>query len=104
MPDTRTTTQRGYGTAHMKARQAALARLRDGDSCAQCWHDKRIHHPMYQAHAARLDLSHNDTRTGYIGLSWRACNRQEAAIRGNRLRGLQRHTLTATQSRHSRIW
>lgn len=93
-----TTTARGYGHDHAKVRKAALVSLRDGDPCAQCWHDYRIVHPMFRAAAKLLDLSHNQARTDYIGLSWRRCNRREGASRGNRLRGQRSVT------RYSRIW
>lgn len=83
-----TTTQRGLGSSHQRARRAALAALRDGDPCARCGH------PMYRAQARMLDLDDFPGRA-YGGpqvklLSHRSCNRRAgqaitAAI--NRARG-----------------
>jgi hypothetical protein len=95
-----TTTQRGYGTRdHGRARKTALAQLRDGDPCAECRELGR-YHPMYRSQAAALDLSHNRTRTGYLGLSHAHCNRREGAIRGARIR----HATTQHRTRYSRQW
>lgn len=90
------TTARGYGWTHVQARNSALAALRDGDLCAQCaLVGKR--HPMFRAASPLLDLSHTDDRKRYIGLSWRACNRRDGAVRGNAKRKPQ-------PMRYSRVW
>ena len=39
-----------------------------------------------------LDLAHGSDG-GYLGLAHSACNRAEGAARGNRLRGLRRHSV-----------
>ncbi len=93
----KSTVERGYGRQHQLARKIAIARLVDGQPCAQCWYDRQIIHPMYKMFAAKLDLSHTADRTGYTGLSWAACNRREAAQRGNAARGRQ-------QQRKSSVW
>lgn len=62
-----TATERGYGEEHRRAREQAIAEWQDGDPCARC--DGPMHH------GEPVDLDHNDDRTGYLGLSHRACNR-----------------------------
>lgn len=59
--------ERGYDGAHSRARRDAIAAWEDGDPCARCAA------PMY--HGEPVDLDHTDDRTGYLGLSHRACNR-----------------------------
>lgn len=63
-----TTTQRGYGHKHQKARRAYVEAFRSGDPCARCGD------PMV-GDASLFDLDHTDDRTGYLGLSHRECNR-----------------------------
>lgn len=67
-------TERGYGGAHKTTRKRYIAAHKPGDPCARCgdpmWDDVRL-----------LDLDHNDERTGYLGLSHRACNRRTAGSR-----------------------
>jgi hypothetical protein len=76
---TQTTSQRGYGTSHQKARAAAIAAHRDGDPCARCGH------PMH-GDPANLDLDHSDDRTQYRGLAHRQCNRSAGGRKGRRQR------------------
>lgn len=84
------TTQRGLGHQHQRARKAALAALRDGDPCARC-EQRGVYHPMYRAAASLLDL--DDFPGRMFGgpqvkrLSYRACNRSHGAALGNRTRG-----------------
>ena len=56
---------------HKTLRKRLLADLtrRPGQPCARCGL------PMYVAQL--LDLDHTDDRTGYLGLSHRACNRRD---------------------------
>lgn len=61
------TTERGYTAEHQRRRAEALADWQDGDPCARC------NSPML--HGTPVDLDHTDDRTGYLGLSHRACNR-----------------------------
>jgi len=85
----RSTTERGYGYQHRKARTAALKALRDGDPCSRCGG------PMF--HGQQLDLDHTDDRSGYLGLAHAGpCNRSAGARKGNQQRG--------TRPRRSRIW
>jgi hypothetical protein len=62
-----TTTQRGYGTSHQRARRQHAAAFRPGQPCARCGR------PI--ATLEQADLGHNDDRTGYNGLEHAACNR-----------------------------
>lgn len=64
-------TARGYGAAHQKARIEALAEFRPGDPCVRC--EKPVYDPPEM-----LDLDHTDDRSGYLGLSHRSCNRATA--------------------------
>lgn len=70
-PKLATTTQRGYGSEHRKARAAAVEVFRPGDACARCGE------PMLDP-VEMLDLDHTDDRAGYLGLSHRSCNRATA--------------------------
>lgn len=65
-----TTTQRGYGWAHQKARADAIRDMHDGDPCSRCGG------PMYRAESRALDLDHRDDRTTYRGLAHAYCNRK----------------------------
>ena len=95
-----TTTQRGYGAAHVKILKPSIARWRPGDLCAWC------HQPMMDRWMANrrgkrvsaIHLGHTADRTGYLGLMHAHCNTSEGASRGNRQRGMVR----AWQS--SRAW
>ncbi len=57
--------------AHKALRKRLVADLarRPGQPCARCGR------PMYVSQL--LDLDHTDDRTGYLGLSHRACNRRD---------------------------
>ena len=62
-------TARGYGHRdHVVVRQRRVDALRDGDACAQCRTEGK-YHPMFRSQIPKLHLSHNDARTGHIGLS-----------------------------------
>ena len=61
------TSDRGYGTAHAKARAAAAARHNPADPCVRC--GKRLG-PM----GPWLHYDHNAARTGYLGFSHASCN------------------------------
>jgi hypothetical protein len=62
-----TTSERGYGLAHQKARRAAIAAYNPGDPCARCGM------PMTDD-PSLLHLDHTDDRSGYLGLSHMMCN------------------------------
>lgn len=91
-------TARGYGAEHRRARSKALKDLRrnDGQACARCGQ------PMWHADAALLDLDHTDDRTGYRGLAHRGCNRRagQAVAAGRR----RRAPAPAVASPRSRAW
>lgn len=78
------TTERGYGHQHRKAR-AQWARSVERGS-VRCWRCGRVIHP-----AAPWDLGHDDyDRSRYRGPEHRACNRGAAAVKGNRSRARRR--------------
>ena len=79
-------TSRGYGVAHQAMRKAAIQALTDGDPCARC------HGPMYRSQ--RLELDHNDDRTGYLGLSHRRCNQLAAAKKGGMVTSMRKRAKT----------
>ena len=60
--DTRTTTSRGYGWPHRKARAAAAKRHRPSDPCVRCGKPLGPIGPG-------LHYDHNSTRTSYLGFS-----------------------------------
>jgi hypothetical protein len=75
-----------YNSAEHKALRARLrAELIPGQPCPQPFPDgTRCGQPMWPGQ--RLDLGHNDTRTGYIGLVHHVCNIRAAAIKANKTR------------------
>lgn len=92
MPRRGTTTQRGYGAPHQRARRQLKAAMRDGDPCCRCGL------PMYRW---QLELGRNDMRgidadhhaqARALGgplpdaLAHRRCNRRAGAVLGNHLR------------------
>ena len=81
---TLTTTQRGYGSSHQKARAQAAAQHHPSDPCSRCGHPLG---PM----GHWLHYDHRDDRSGYLGFShgkrpcpWcgKRCNEQAAASAG----------------------
>jgi hypothetical protein len=66
--DNRTTTQRGYGWTHQRARLQAIRGMVDGQACTRCGL------PMWRAEAHTLHLDHTDDRGGYRGLAHPTCN------------------------------
>jgi hypothetical protein len=89
----------GYDQRHKDRRAAALAQLAasPGQPCARCGK------PMYIG--MQLDLDHNDQRTGYLGLSHRACNIAASNRSPRRKRSRPaRLPATAVPLRTSRQW
>lgn len=67
-----TTTARGYGAAHQRARRQALEHLRANPG-HPCW---RCGAPLHYDDRAHIDLGHDDNdRTQYRGLECATCNR-----------------------------
>jgi hypothetical protein len=67
------TTQRGYGSSHQRARKFYLSQLVDGETeCHWCGNT------MYRSQP--LDLDHTDDRKGYRGLAHAWCNRAKQAV------------------------
>ncbi|MEV6847625.1 endonuclease domain-containing protein [Actinoplanes sp. NPDC051411] len=95
-----TTTQKGYGWAHQRARQRALAAVEDGTACSRCGG------PMWRAQARLLDLDHTDDRRGYRGLAHRACNRRAGQAKGmlGRTRATSVPSVTPQPTPRSRNW
>ena len=69
------TSARGYGTQHQRARREALLLFKPGQRCVRC------DQPMWTAE--NLDLDHDDDdRSRYLGLAHRSCNRAAGARKG----------------------
>jgi hypothetical protein len=86
------TTARGYGTPHQTERQRWAPYVAQGIvPCARC---SRIIPP-----GTPWDLDHNETRTGYIGPSHRACNRAAGARKINAIRSARRASRTVLAQR-----
>jgi hypothetical protein len=62
------TAARGYGSAHQRIRQAAVAAYHPADLCSRCGEALGLNPDL-------LDLGHTDDRGGYEGLQHRECNR-----------------------------
>lgn len=76
-----TPAERGYGTAHRRARQRIAHHVNTGNAtCARCGQPIRPGQPW--------DLDHTDDRTSYLGPSHRHCNRgaRPENVRGGRQR------------------
>ena len=83
------TTARGYGYEHQKARRDALAALREREAAGiETLCARGCGHPIRTGQA--LDLDHTDDRSGYRGLSHRRCNRGAGGIKGSASRRLRR--------------
>jgi len=65
--------QRGYDAQHDALRRVLVAALDPWAPCPRC------HEPL-GPDPARLDLMHNDDRTGWLGLGHRRCNRDVSPI------------------------
>jgi hypothetical protein len=90
----RSTTERGYGNDHQKARRAALAAMTDGQPCSRC------RRPMYRSQPLHLD--HTEDRRGYLGLAHARCNMIAGASKGGRRRA--RRTASPARVWTSREW
>lgn len=91
-----TSNQRGYGTAHTKARAAAFAKLPTYSPCCRCGK------PMWKWALdpwgkSALHYDHNDSRTGYLGFSHSTCNQRAGAAAGGR-------AVTSGRPRRNRLW
>jgi hypothetical protein len=72
------TTDRGYGAAHAKARKAAALRHQPADPCTRCG---RPLGPM----GPWLHYDHTERRDGYLGFAHASCNRKAGARKGARV-------------------
>lgn len=75
--DERSTTQKGYGAEHQKARRAAAALHDETDPCARCGLELG---PM----GPHLHFDHDGDRSDYIGFSHARCNIVAGAREGRR--------------------
>lgn len=76
---TGSTTARGYGHPHQQARDRYVAAFRPGQPCA-IGAEPLWHHTLRQW-CDLLDLAHDHTNGGYLGLACRTHNRQEPSLR-----------------------
>lgn len=94
MPRRPTTTQRGYGTAHQKARAHALRTATPTQPCTRCAR------PLGTLDPALLHLDHSPDRTHYLGLAHAHCNTSAGAKARHR-----RHPPTQPKpTKRSRNW
>lgn len=91
-----TTSARGYGWSHQRARAHALATLHDGDPCPRCGG------PMYRGQA--LDLDHADDRASYHGLAHATCNRRAGGQAKAQRRKHTQRSVTPRVTPQSRAW
>lgn len=68
---------RGYGAEHQRTRKQLLPSAY-GQLCTRC------HKPLLEGQ--KLDLDHNDDRTGYLGFAHQRCNRAAGARKTNAIR------------------
>ena len=92
-----TTTTRGYGYAHRKAR-AHWQRIitQGGATCARCGE--------WITPGSDWHLDHTDDRQGYLGPSHATCNTADGARKTNRIRRAQAGLPLPTITRTSRAW
>ncbi len=103
----RSTTARGYGANHQRARAKAFTQLPEYSPCSRCgktmWKHAKDRHGR-----STLHYDHNATRTGYLGFSCADCNRRAGAANGGRKTGRRNLGLPARQrltaSWNSRTW
>lgn len=81
------TTSRGYGNEHHKARKVAAAKHQSSDPCVRCGS------PLGQM-GPHLHYDHNAARDGYLGFSHAKCNIQAAGLEGSR-RAHKRRSVTS---------
>ena len=92
-----TTTQRGYGLAHVKLRAAWKPKVDAGEAmcCAAiCLKRSRQIQPGTPWH-----LGHTPDRTAWTGPEHEQCNEADGARRGNRMRGKRRAVVMVTSRR-----
>ena len=84
MRDPRTTSQRGYGTAHQRLRQQWQQAIDQGGvTCARCGY------PIPPEQPRAWDLGHTEDRSGYTGPEHARCNRAAGARKRNRLAAMR---------------
>lgn len=93
----KSTTQRGYGWSHQKARRAALAAFVVGQPCVRCGK------PLTSKRDVELDHDDND-RSRYLGLAHSYCNRQAGGRKSHGSRAEEREGYCPTCDRCSRCW
>jgi len=88
---TLTTTERGYGASHQRARQRMAVLVARGEAlCPRC---HRVIVP-----GVAWDLDHTDDRSAYLGAAHRSCNRRAGQAKGRRRMRARRQLVRLTTS------
>jgi hypothetical protein len=108
----RSTTDRGYGTAHQRERKRLTPTVNAGN--AYCMQAICLMQSRWIPPGTAWALGHNDQRTAWIGPTHAPCNQHDGASKGGRViaarhrRGWHpttRHPApTDTHTWHSRTW
>jgi hypothetical protein len=93
--DPRSTSERGYGSTHIKARASAARHHSPTDLCARCSHPLGTMGP-------HLHYDHNGNRTGYLGFSHGSEPCPTCGLRCNLVAGAQEGR--ARQSKPTLRW
>jgi hypothetical protein len=99
VPQTGTTSERGYGPDHQRERERWRPYVERGETychAAVCLMASR-----WIAPGTRWHLGHNTDRTAWTGPEHERCNVTDGAIRGNHAR---RHHQPTAQPRHPVGW
>lgn len=91
------TTQRGYGSAHQRQRDAWTPKVKTGQ--VQCHAVICLEPTRRIAPGTDWDLGHTPDRTAWTGPEHQRCNRSEGGRRGADVTNGKRAT-----PRHSRTW
>ena len=94
----RSTSQRGYGTAHQAARRRVAQLVASGlATCARCGESIEP--------GAAWDLDHMDDRAGYLDPSHQRCNRGQGARNGAAATNARRRSQTGSlKPGYARSW
>lgn len=89
------THDRGYGYEHQRMRRALLPSM-PGSSCTRCGKTLR--------EGDKVDLDHNDDRTGYLGFSHASCNRSAGGRKAHQMAQAGSGAPSLPVARWSRDW
>jgi hypothetical protein len=95
---TKTREARGYGSRHITLRKQAVRLVESGQAvCVRCG--------LPIAPGTPFDLDHDETRTGYLGVSHRTCNRRAGGRKAAVTNARRRAEAEPRYVRHwSRVW